>query len=281
MECRIKHSPGYTASRVQKGSARKDRAVQRVNLSRARVLPEGRYMKGRTRKEATCISSRGKGTSARKVTDKTSLISGRVAYLSSLARASPDVRNEGSKSIAKKVAADAAKHADRQHRASQRCIFIAPEHKLMKRISTLLRQCNLPRPERWARHGALHDESNGESAETASFARAYVAKSACQRMTPAQRILFAQGEPGVHTSASDCHSTKKTRRMITFPTPAWPSTNERTDGASAEAKNASRSPSQENQPVANSRKTGKLRVAFAPTAGIAGVEAARLALRQR
>jgi hypothetical protein len=58
-----------------------------------------------------------------------------------------------------------AKHADRQHRASQRCILIARQHKLMKRSSTPSGQYDMPRPERWASLRALHKQSKSSSAE--------------------------------------------------------------------------------------------------------------------
>jgi hypothetical protein len=55
-----------------------------------------------------------------------------------------------------------AKHADRQRRASQRCIFIAPEDKLMKRI---LNASPPVQPATSRAVGTLHDESDSKPAE--------------------------------------------------------------------------------------------------------------------
>jgi hypothetical protein len=206
----------------------------------------------------------------------------------------PDMRNEGSKSIAKKVAADAAKHADRQHRASQRCIPIAPEHKLMKRISTpsppvqpaTSRALGPP----WSTARRKQQQvCRNQHPSPARWRAAFEAKSACQRMGLVQRILFAQGEPGVHTSVADCHSTsKETRRTIMFINPtSGMAVDERTNRWSERRSDEPRTEclagreKKDARPVAKSRAAGKLRVASAPGAGIAGVAGARLALRQR
>ena len=115
----------------------------------------------------------------------------------------------GSKSMAKRLRHARAKHADRQHRASQRCVFIAPEHKAMKRI---LNASPPVRPATSRALGTLHDESDSKPAECIrlpiALRAAFEAKSARRRMKLFQCMKSAQGKPGVLTSVADCHSTR-------------------------------------------------------------------------
>ena len=126
-----------------------------------------------------------------------------------------------------------AKHADRQHRAGQRCIFIAPEHKLMKRI---LNASPPVRPATSRALGTLHDESDNESAEDIrliiALRAASEAKSARRRMKLFQCMNSAQGKPGVLVSVEDCHPSRLARRSCS-PRHGRQRTNERTAGASA------------------------------------------------
>ena len=91
--------------------------------------------------------------------------------------------SKGSKSMAKRLRHARAKHADHQHRAGQRCIFIAPKHKLLKRI---LNASPPVRPATSRALGTLHDESDGKPAERIRLSIAlratFEAKSARRRM---------------------------------------------------------------------------------------------------
>ena len=65
-------------------------------------------------------------------------------------------------SMVRKVAAAKSKHADCQHRASQRCVFIAPEDRHLKRI---LNASPPVQPATSRALGTLHDESDSKPAE--------------------------------------------------------------------------------------------------------------------
>ena len=150
-----------------------------------------------------------------------------------------------------------AKQADGQHRAGQRCIFIAPEHKLMKRM---LNASPPVRPATSRALGTLHDESDSKSAvdiRTSIALRAtFEAKSARRRMRLLQCMKSAQGKPGVLASVADCHSRRLARRSCSPRRGRQRTTNERLERAQASPRGM--------RPVANSRQTGKLPVAFTP-----------------
>lgn len=176
-----------------------------------------------------------------------------------------------SKSMARRLRHARAKHADRQHRASQRCIFIAPEHTLMKRI---LNASPPVRPATSQALGTLHDESNGKSAEdirlSIALRAAPEAKSVRRRMKLFQCMEFAQGRPGVLISVADCHSPRLARRSCS-PRHGRRRTNERTAGASA------------SEPSRDSTSS-KFPADWQTSSGVhasTGAAAARLALRQR
>ena len=106
----------------------------------------------------------------------------------------------------------------------------------MKRISTPPRQCDLPRPERWARRGALHDAKQQR-----------VCRQNIHR--PTRSVQKRNLPAGEWDSSSACCLRKASQAFTlawqtairlawrsSFPTPAWPqSVNERTAGASAQA----------------------------------------------
>lgn len=164
-----------------------------------------------------------------------------------------------------------AKQADGQHRASERCIFIAPEDKSMKRM---LHASPPVRPATSRALGTLHDESDSKSAvdiRTSIALRAtFEAKSARRRMRFFQCMKSAQGKPGVPASVADCHSPRLARRSCS-PRLGRQRKNERTAGASASE------PSRD----ATSSKLPADWQASSGVHAIAGAAAARLALRQR
>ena len=106
-----------------------------------------------------------------------------------------------------------AKHADRQHGASQRCIFIARQHKLMKRSSTPFRPMRVrpaTHPERWA-----SPESAARRKATAGLQKSILRQVA---FLEAKSALPANGTRPAHTfrarqarrsrtSVADGHST--------------------------------------------------------------------------
>ena len=151
-----------------------------------------------------------------------------------------------SKSVARRLRHARAKHADRQHRVGQRCIFIAPERTPMKRIP----------------NATLHNESDSNTEEDIRLSIAlrgtFEAKCAGRRMTVFQCIEFAQAKPGVFVSVADCHLPRLAGRSCS---PwHWASTDERTNGGWSERQANLR----RHRPVANSQQTGKLPVAFTP-----------------
>ena len=133
--------------------------------------------------------------------------------------------------MARRLRHATAKHADRQHRASQRCIFIAPELKAMKRI---LNASPPVRPATSRALGTLHDESDSKPAERIrlpiALRAASEAKSARRRMRLLQCMKSAQGRPGVLTSVADCHSPAGLARRSSSPRRDRQRTNVRTNG---------------------------------------------------
>ena len=95
----------------------------------------------------------------------------------------PICTSRAPKSMARRLRHATAKHADRQHRASQRCIFIAPELKAMERI---LNASPPVRPATSRALGTLHDEGDSKPAECIrlpiALRAASEAKSARRRM---------------------------------------------------------------------------------------------------